>query len=435
MTFRAALLLFSVGVVAADDVSLDSLIMDFAGGDGTERRLGCEEFHQKMQEARVCHGACMKDAACHQKCPKPWTPMIEDCREMPDIKNCHDNCANDAACTASCPKFSVDWLQKTLEADPNLAFMKAQMFCPRIEEVHACHESCIPEDFACHHQCPKMFEGHKHHWQQRLHGSAQHRWHPAQHYQANETFDIKGFEALMMASSFLPPNRFNGRFVPTGEMINGRPAFIQDPQPHLPKSGQARVIAWFNGHWRYFSYYDDMSKEGMTKCTFMVKSDAKHPVDIPATQQWFVHPSALKHIQAPGFDTSRPNFPVEIRRVPDDKGCYDKGEYGLWCPKDNGWYCVHNCKDEATKEGVLDERGCYDKGEYGVWCPKGVDWVCVDNCKGVTINKASLAEAKVMSSAEFEKWLTGLYDRVMTYVSSFGQMRLKEFGAHLEIHV
>lgn len=412
----------------------------------------------------------MKDTACHQKCPKPWKPMREACQQVPDIKNCYDNCADDTACIASCPKFAQGLMQKKLEANSNLVFWKAQRICPRLEKVHACHKSCGPGDFECHHQCPKIFDGEEHRWQQQSHGSAVHRWQPVKRYQANEGFDIEGFEALEMFSSVLPPDRFNGRFVPIEEMINGRPAFVQYPHPDYGVFGKERMIVWFAGHWRYYSYYDDASKAGIVdKCTFMVKSDAKHPVDIPATQQWTVHPSALKYVQASGFHTNRATFPVEIRRAPDDKGCYDKGEYGVWCPKDNdwhcvrnckddakkesvpdekgcydkgeygvwcpkdnGWYCVRNCKDDAKKESMPDEEGCYDKGEYGVWCPKGVDWVCVDNCK---MKEISSEAAEVMSSAKFEEWLTGLYHRAITYISDFGKMHLTEFRADLEVHV
>merc|ERR1719356_2065894 len=82
----------------------------------------------------------------------------------------------------------------------------------------------------------------------------------------------------------------------------------------------------------------------------------------------------------------------------DVQGCYDKGEYGIWCPEGGDWYCKKNCKKEPEKELELDAEGCYDKGEYGIWCPKGGDWYCKKNCKKET-------EKKVGPDAE------GCYDK------------------------
>merc|ERR1719394_1544928 len=68
------------------------------------------------------------------------------------------------------------------------------------------------------------------------------------------------------------------------------------------------------------------------------------------------------------------------------KGCYDKGSYGVWCPKGDGWQCVKNCKKKDLQirskatNFEADEKGCYDKGKHGVWCPKGDGWQCIKNC-------------------------------------------------------
>jgi len=64
---------------------------------------------------------------------------------------------------------------------------------------------------------------------------------------------------------------------------------------------------------------------------------------------------------------------------PDADGCYDKGEYGVWCPRGDEWYCKRNCK-EKKHQTKPSADGCYDKGEDGVWCPKGDSWYCKENC-------------------------------------------------------
>ena len=85
----------------------------------------------------------------------------------------------------------------------------------------------------------------------------------------------------------------------------------------------------------------------------------------------------------------------------DKNGCYDKGIYGVWCPKGDGWQCVKNCKkkDSALRSAFRskikngpDEKGCYDKGRYGVWCPKADGWQCVKNCKEERMSNPSKAK-------------------------------------------
>merc|ERR1719399_2358173 len=68
---------------------------------------------------------------------------------------------------------------------------------------------------------------------------------------------------------------------------------------------------------------------------------------------------------------------------PDENGCYDKGEYGYWCPDGKGgWFDKKSGKtwreDKEQKEEHKEEKdegpdkdGCYDKGEHGYWCPDG----------------------------------------------------------------
>merc|ERR1719171_1845768 len=68
---------------------------------------------------------------------------------------------------------------------------------------------------------------------------------------------------------------------------------------------------------------------------------------------------------------------------PDENGCYDKGEYGYWCPDGKGgWFDKKSGKtwreDKEQKEEHKEEKdegpgkdGCYDKGDDGYWCPDG----------------------------------------------------------------
>jgi len=130
-----------------------------------------------------------------------------------------------------------------------------------------------------------------------------------------ESFDIEGFEALKMwAPVAAPSERFNGRFVPTGRLSEGRPLFVQDGNKVF--MGRQRYIAWFNGYWRYYSMYDDTSKtEFFEECTFMVKSDAQHPADIAEDQEWLVHKSAMQYVRGPGVKSASHPFHVRIVRI------------------------------------------------------------------------------------------------------------------------
>lgn len=136
-----------------------------------------------------------------------------------------------------------------------------------------------------------------------------------------KAFLIEGFEVLEMSTGvkawdkYVPRDRFNGRFAPTGKLLHGRPVFVQvGAEPFM---GKVRHIAWFNGYWRYYSHYDDTSKAGtVEKCTFMVESDAKQPADISTDLQWSVHPSAIKYVKASGFLAASPSVTVRVRSVP-----------------------------------------------------------------------------------------------------------------------
>mmetsp|Transcript_94407 Transcript_94407/g.177729 ORF Transcript_94407/g.177729 Transcript_94407/m.177729 type:complete len:253 (+) Transcript_94407:73-831(+) len=135
-------------------------------------------------------------------------------------------------------------------------------------------------------------------------------------------FRIEGFEALKMSAGpmferyHVPDDRFNGRFAFIGKSSDGRPIFEQQGQ--MPFWGQGRRrIAWFDGHWRYYSYFDYTSKAGADeKCTFMVKSNAKHPLDIPQGLMWTVHTSAVWSVKAHGFSATSPNFKVQVHADP-----------------------------------------------------------------------------------------------------------------------
>jgi len=49
-----------------------------------------------------------------------------------------------------------------------------------------------------------------------------------------------------------------------------------------------------------------------------------------------------------------------------------------------GTYCKENCPEDEKEKNLPDADGCYDKGEQGVWCPKqgtkGHGWYCKEKC-------------------------------------------------------
>jgi hypothetical protein len=322
MALSVAFVLALFTVVAANsepEDGLESVASDFFG---EERRLdggrGCKDMKKKMREAHMCHRNCGGDGACHRNCPKPWKPLMEACRLAPEKEQCYLSCKSQTSesfdeCNQRCPVFATEWIQKRFEADPERAFEKAHKICPRLEKVHECHKECSHGDFECHRACPRMF-GHGGH-----HGK--HDWHHGKHAHHGQkgAFLIKGFEALEMWPKLAPRDRFNGRFVPTGKVVNGRQVFVQRPSKKF--MGKVRTIAWINGYWRYYSFYDETSKAGMIeKCTFMVKSDAMHPAQISHGEQWMVHESALRMVGAPGFSKTSPivDVKMEMARQPKD---------------------------------------------------------------------------------------------------------------------
>merc|ERR1712048_651414 len=66
------------------------------------------------------------------------------------------------------PRFTLDWVQKVFEANPEKFVQAAAEKCPRLEKVYACHKACPSGDMECHHQC----HGHHHH-----HGGSWHHEH------------------------------------------------------------------------------------------------------------------------------------------------------------------------------------------------------------------------------------------------------------------
>jgi len=317
-------MLLLMGVVAADlgpPDSFESLVSVF---EGEERRLdgnrGCGQLREQMLVARMCHESCGKDVACHKECPKPWKPLVEACHQAPLIIACHEKCAGNAACTKTCPTFAVDWIQKKFEAFPERFAMRAQMMCPRLEKSHACHQACLPGDFQCHKQCPRV-------WQ-----NGKGKWNHDQEVEQKVKPDAKG----------------------------------------CYDKGEYGVWCPKDGDWHCIK-----------NCKNKVKQEIK----------------------------------------PDARGCYDKGTYGVWCPKGDEWHCVKNCKDEVKKDIMPDAKGCYDKGEYGVWCPKGRGWYCIKNCK----DEMKVVKPETSRLSRLDAILTFLYDKVMSYGSDLSDMKvLKE---------
>merc|ERR1719401_662202 len=91
-------------------------------------------------------------------------------------------------------------------------------------------------------------------------------------------------------------------------------------------------------------------------------------------------------------------------RLPDARGCHDKGDDGVWCPQGDDWYCVKNCENNKHQEVKQDAKECHDKGEYGVWCPKGDDWYCVKNCKDKKSQKIKPDAKGCHDKAEHGLW-------------------------------
>jgi len=120
-------------------------------------------------------------------------------------------------------------------------------------------------------------------------------------------FSATGFEVTEPDGS--NPNRFNGVFVEIGEGTDGRSVYQQQ--------NDKRCLAWHNGCWRYYSYYDGQPGVSFPeKCTFYVQSEAASPLEIPPDAQWQVHESVtskFRQVHGAGCRGAS-SFPVRIAK-------------------------------------------------------------------------------------------------------------------------
>eukprot|EP00416_Gambierdiscus_australes_P017627 CAMPEP_0171057832 /NCGR_PEP_ID=MMETSP0766_2-20121228/2064_1 /TAXON_ID=439317 /ORGANISM="Gambierdiscus australes, Strain CAWD 149" /LENGTH=169 /DNA_ID=CAMNT_0011513021 /DNA_START=289 /DNA_END=798 /DNA_ORIENTATION=- len=149
-----------------------------------------------MSDARACHMRCGADGECHEKCPKPWALLQEQCGKMEHILTCHSSCKCDHACHVKCPLPACPKMQAlvndTLKCHGACAadrachqkcpkpFLSMRERCDALEKSVQCHKACQPGDFACHHGCPHAVQDHHHHHHEDSH-HAHHYGHSHEH--------------------------------------------------------------------------------------------------------------------------------------------------------------------------------------------------------------------------------------------------------------
>jgi len=158
-----------------------------------------QEKEISHEEVKACHMKCGHDHECHQKCPRPWKKMQEECDVLDKASSCHHACElsetkcpfKKQECHFKCPSSmpsSIKELKgltdhvlchttcgqdKTCHAAcPNSNWDEKKAQCKKFQEIHACHKKC-GWDHSCHHNCPHGEWHHGHH----EHG----KWHHHEH--------------------------------------------------------------------------------------------------------------------------------------------------------------------------------------------------------------------------------------------------------------
>merc|ERR1719181_1811108 len=144
-----------------------------------------------VEKAYACHNECQPgDFECHHKCPKMfnqghhfpgnWKHKFQ--LELEKVHACHERCGGDSAChTTKCPKPWMKFVKACKEFPAKHFMMAAEKKCPKMLEIHACHESCKLGDHECRQKCPSMwdlFHGHhsQHHHEHHDFHHHDHEW-------------------------------------------------------------------------------------------------------------------------------------------------------------------------------------------------------------------------------------------------------------------
>lgn len=136
-------------------------------------------MHERMQDTKRCHKSCGTEAACHERCPRPWRAFQERCAGgLMRVASCHASCGRNHACHVHCPlpkcPRAARRFQMAVRCHGSCGMDRAchrncphpardlAMKCGKLDEVMMCHKGC-GWDSDCHHTCPKLKElwGHR----------------------------------------------------------------------------------------------------------------------------------------------------------------------------------------------------------------------------------------------------------------------------------